>query len=214
MLRPSSREGDRGVRGDESHSLNGILRMKNPFASADFFVRRTLFSERNLFPRVFASLTMGLLLAALPALAKTPPKPKPKAAPIETAMIENTGSTNTLGYSISVTSGGSITVVSTHTLPAPSTFPDTKKLFADLKAAMPLTSLPVRHGMRSASFGTQTFITYKGQRSPDLTFASDPRAAALKADVNVITKMLGVGNAPRHPIVIDKNGAITDGTQN
>ena len=77
-----------------------------------------------------------------------------------------------------------------------------KKLFADLNAAMPLTSLPVRHGMRSASFGTETFITYKGQQSPDLTFASDPRTVALKADIDAITKTLHVGNAPRRPIVI------------
>lgn len=146
----------------------------------------------------------GLLLAALSVSAKTPLKNKPKVVPVETAVIENSGSTNTLGYSISVTSGGSITIYSTHTLPAPSTFPDTKKLFVDLKAAMPLTSLPVRHGMRSASFGTEMFITYKAQRSPDLTFASDPRTVALKADIDAITKTLHVGNAPRHPIVIEQ----------
>ena len=67
---------------------------------------------------------------------------------------------------------------------------------------MPLNALPVRHGMRSASFGTQTFITYKGQKSPDLTFASDPRTVALRADIDQITKALHVGNAPRHPIVV------------
>ena len=77
---------------------------------------------------------------------------------------------------------------------------DVGKLFQDLNAAMPLTSLPVRHGMRSASFGTATYITYRGQKSPDLTFASDPRTVALKADIDSITKTLHVGNAPRRPI--------------
>ena len=60
----------------------------------------------------------------------------------------------------------------------------------------------MRHGMRSASFGTETYITYKGQKSPDLTLASDPRTAALKADIDAITKTLHLGNAPRRPIVI------------
>ena len=102
MSRPSSREGERGVRGDKSHSLNGILRMKNPFASADFLVRRTLFSERNLFPRLLALAALGLLLVPLPAEAK------PKAALVQTAVIENTGSTNTTGYRLEISSDGSV----------------------------------------------------------------------------------------------------------
>lgn len=151
----------------------------------------------------------GLLLAALPVGAK------PKAAPVQTAVIMNTGSTNTTGYQILVFATGSIGYDYKALTPAgpdaissfyakTSTIPkvQAKKLFADLDAAMPLTSLPVRHGMRSASFGTRTTITYKGQQSPDLTFASDPRTAALKADVDAITKTLHVGNAPRRPIMI------------
>ncbi len=152
----------------------------------------------------------GLLLAALPAEAKL------KAAPTQTAVIENTGSTNTLGYKIIVTVTGAVARITsaqsggnTHDLKlndvmASNEAPlrdQAQKLFADLNTAMPLTTLPVRHGMRSASFGTRTTITYKGQTSPDLTFASDPRTAALKADIDAITKTLGVGNAPRHPIV-------------
>lgn len=146
----------------------------------------------------------GLLLTALPALAKTPPK----TAPVETALIENSGSTNTLGYQLQVSSDGSVAKLFktafrvTTVMTKPIAPLDAGKLFRDLNAAMPLTSLPVRHGMRSASFGTQTYITYKGQKSPDLTFASDPRTAALKADIDAITKALHVGNDPRRPIVI------------
>jgi hypothetical protein len=153
----------------------------------------------------------GLLLAALPASAK------PKPASVQTAVIENTGSTNTLGYKITVISTGSLiritaadsssngndlklgNMVASNESPLKD---QAHKFFADLNAAMPLSSLPVRHGMRSASFGTQTYITYKGQRSPDLTFVSDPRTAALKADIDSITRALHVGNAPRRPIVI------------
>ena len=161
--------------------------------------------------RIAAFSAAGLFLAALPAGAK------PKAAPVQTAVIENTGSTNTLGYKITVTltgatarmtsaeNSGNTRDLKLNTIVASNEAPlrdQTQKLFADLNTAMPLTSLPVRHGMRSASFGTQTFITYKGQKSPDLTFAADPRTVALKADIDTITKMLHVGNAPKRPIVI------------
>ena len=139
----------------------------------------------------------GLILAALPALAKAPRKAKPKAAPAETAVIENTGSTNTNGYRIMVSStGGASLDGKARGLP----MAVNKQLFHDLAAAMPLTDLPARHGMRSASFGTRTFITYKGQRSPDLTFGGDPKATALKADIDAITQALHVGNTPRRPV--------------
>ena len=118
-------------------------------------------------------------------------------------MIENTGSTNTKGYKMTVSSSGAIMDGKALVLPPAMS----KKLFRDLAAAMPLTGLPARHGMRSASFGTRTFITYKGQQSPDLTFGGgDARATALKADVDAITQQLGVTNAPRRSgTVMDKN---------
>lgn len=157
--------------------------------------------------------TAGLFLAALPAAAK--PKAMPKAAFMQTAVIENTGSTNTLGYKITVTatkgtyhissvSNGGKDTSNESGMPS-GVQPLVSRLFTDLDAAMPLTSLPVRHGMRSASFGTQTFVTYKGQRSPDLTFASDPRTVALKSDIASITKALHIGNAPRHIFAIQNN---------
>ncbi len=149
----------------------------------------------------------GLLLAVLPATAK------PKLTSIQTAEINNSGSTNTFGYDIGVSSDGSSAYSAGSALLSKRHFNSTKaipaaqikKLFADLNAAMPLTDLPVRHGMRSASFGTQTYITYKGQKSPDLTFASDPRTAALKTDIDSITKALHVGNVPRRPIVLNQS---------
>lgn len=139
----------------------------------------------------------GLLLAALPVFAKAPQKMKPKATPAETATIENTGSTNTKGYQIIVSSAGSATVAgkAMGLSKAMST-----QFFHDLAAAMPLSALPARHGMRSASFGTRTFITYNGQQSPDLTFGGNARAAALKADIDAITGALHIGNTPRRPV--------------
>lgn len=188
-----------GKRGSELLSLNSILRMKDQPLLTAFSSEGRIFSERSSLPRALALAAAGLLLTVLPLAAKAPAKAKPKMAPLETAVIENTGSTNTTGYKIIVYPiGGARIGAEVRGLPLAMN----KRLFADLKAAMPLASLPVRHGMHSMSFGTQTFITYKGQKSPDLTFASDPRTAALRADIDAITKTLGVGNAPKHPIVI------------
>ena len=145
--------------------------------------------------RLIGAGIAGLLLGALPALAKTA---KPKTVPVESAVIENSGSTNTTGYKITVSSGGSAQVDGRTLVVPPAAC---KKLFADLAAALPLTGLPARRGMRSASFGTSTTITYKGQRSPDLTFGGDPRVAALKADIDAVTQALHVSSRPRRPAV-------------
>lgn len=164
----------------------------------------------------------GLLLAALPASAKTAPKKAAghkaaahKAAPLkmveDAVLIENTGSTNTKGYSITVGSSGnaSYRVVSGRedapvSLPRPrmQVLPKevTTRLFADLVAAGPMASLPVRHAMRSVSFGTETYVTYKGQRSPDLSFPSSPLGQAVRDDVMTITRALRASNEMRFPL--------------
>ena len=157
--------------------------------------------------RIIITGAAGLLLAAPPVLAKAPQKAKPRAVPVETAVIVNTGSTNTKGYQITVSSTGGARMDG-KALGLPIAM--NKQLFHDLAAAMPLSGLPARHGMRSASFGTRTFVTYKGQQSPDLTFGGDARASALKADIEAITQELGVTNAPRRPAVpsapvVDRN---------
>ena len=48
---------------------------------------------------------------------------------------------------------------------------------------MPLAQLPVTHGVKSVSFGTSTYIEYKGQRTPDLSSPADARGRALQADI-------------------------------
>ena len=182
-------------------------------------VRRTaLTSERSLFPRTLPRplAAVGLLLAALPALAAPAPV-KPTDA-----IIINSGSTNTTGYIVIVSPDGTVhykfgvAANSTETRYIAAALPkaQTKKLFHDLAAAMPLKALPVHHGMRSASFGTQTVMTYKGQRSPDLSSATDPRTVVLKADIDAITKALHIGNVPRRSIVIEKYPARLNGAKN
>ena len=153
-------------------------------------------STRN---RLLVFGAASLLLAAWPALAQRPHKAQPKTPPAESAIIENTGSTNTTGYRITVSSTGTATVDGKAvSLPAGMS----TQFFRDLAAALPLPDLPARHGIRSASFGTRTSITYRGQRTPDLTFGGDARATALKADVDAIAGALHVSNMPRRPILM------------
>lgn len=144
----------------------------------------------------------GLLLAALPLFAKTPPKANTTEAPMQVALIENTGSTNMYGYTLAVASNGNARLDPNgrpySILYVPNRL--TTKLLADLNAAMPLTSLPVRHMMHSVSFGTQTFITYKAQKSPDLTGGGNAQATALSGDIQAIVKALSIKNMPRHPL--------------
>ena len=156
----------------------------------------------------------GLILAAMPIWAKPThhtSKPALKKAAEDTVTIENSGSTNTTGYQITVSSGGSASYLETNTR---STSPEnlltpriqalsktiTTKLFTDLAAAGPLASLPIRHTMQSVSFGTSTFVTYHGQRSPDLTAPASPQAMALREDVIAVAQSLHAANNPRFPL--------------
>jgi len=129
------------------------------------------------------------------------------------AMIVNTGSTNTTGYTIWVQpsgkaryaiqrgQGNDIQAMAHPTAGRISTA-QSKKLFQDLAAAGPLSALPARRGMRSASFGTVTYIYYKDSRSPDLTLGGDLRVDALKADIAAICGTLHVVSGPRRPVLM------------
>jgi hypothetical protein len=62
------------------------------------------------------------------------------------------------------------------------------RFMKDVEAASPLNELNARHCAKSISFGSRTFITYKGIKSPDLSCRgqSDPLAAALQKDLDEI----------------------------
>ena len=164
-------------------------------------------SGRDLSPCPLTLITAGLLLAAPPAAAQ---KPHQATSAEDCVVIQNTGSTNTSGYTFVLSRdgvagmfGGQEDSRAVH-LPKRQK-PLVAKLFRDLAAAMPFKTLPARHGMRSASFGTKTYVTYKGQDSPDLTFGGDTKVNALRADVTAITQALHVGVTPRRPIVLHLN---------
>lgn len=123
-------------------------------------------------------------------------------------VITNTGSTNTVGMSVTMPEKGRTAMAeSRDTKVKMSVAAELHKQFMkDLEAAMPLDQLPVRHCAKSVSFGTSTFVTYKGVRSPDLSCGGqeDPRVVALQKDVEAImaqakTKLPPIG--PRRVVL-------------
>jgi hypothetical protein len=51
--------------------------------------------------------------------------------------------------------------------------------------------------MKPVSFGTSTFVSVGGDRSPDLTCPADATAMRLKDDVSAIVDYLKIRNVPR-----------------
>lgn len=129
---------------------------------------------------------------------------------VRTATIENTGSTNTFGYQIIVTQTGKyykiiatadggkpVDALTRHGNP---TAVQVQQFFSDLDAAGPLAKLLVCYRRRSASFGTSTFVIYKGQQSPDLQGSGNAHVTALRDDVQALVKTAGVQNTPRRSL--------------
>jgi hypothetical protein len=96
------------------------------------------------------------------------------------ATIVNSGSTNTSGFRIAVKRSGAAEYT---TVPrgayARNEEPEksgreipkdmAQRLFADLEAAKPLSSLPAPHCMKSKSFSSRLTIEFGGETTPDLS---------------------------------------------
>lgn len=105
-------------------------------------------------------------------------------------VITDTGSTNRRGLNITIESsrpavieqrGGNKTTMNLD--------PELRaKFMKDVEAASPLNEVNARHCIKSVSFGSGAFITYKGTRSPDLSCPgqTDRLAAALQKDLDEI----------------------------
>jgi FtsP/CotA-like multicopper oxidase with cupredoxin domain len=125
------------------------------------------------------------------------------AAPRDNAVIVNSGSTNSMGYSIDVWSDGTASVTlqrhgSAAGTPKPFTVAadTTKRFFADLAAARKgnVATVPC---MKSVSFGTSTHVHWQGWVSPDLTCPpKDSLGEALVNDVEAIRKASGISAMP------------------
>lgn len=126
------------------------------------------------------------------------------AAPRDSATIVDSGSTNTIGYTIVVWSDGSASLTTQQTRNGPPSSPKAfkvapslaTKFFTDLAAARKgnATTAPC---MKSASFGTSLHVTWQGWHSPDLTCPpKDSLGTALVTDVDDIRKASGLSPAP------------------
>jgi hypothetical protein len=98
--------------------------------------------------------------------------------------ISSTGSTNTVGLEVTLDGGEDVTIrpqsQAARQVKLSSSAVD--EFTKTVDAAGPLHSLPANHCMKSASFGSNLFVSRGNDRSPDLSCPeqSDPRAAALK----------------------------------
>jgi hypothetical protein len=126
------------------------------------------------------------------------------ASPPDSAVIVNSGSTNSYGYTIKVWSDGKGSVTTeearggTPSAPKSFTVPSATvtKFFADLAAARKnnVSTVPC---MKSASFGTSMHVTWQGWTSPDLSCPSKgPEGDALVSDIQAIREASGVKEFP------------------
>jgi hypothetical protein len=105
----------------------------------------------------------------------------------DSAVIVNSGSTNTAGFRIAVDPSGDAQYTATSRKSEPKAAAQThvpdalvKRLYSDLDAAKPLASLPHPRCIKSASFGTRLTIEFGDSETPDLS-CGDGDNAKLRA---------------------------------
>ena len=148
---------------------------------------------------LFALYSAVMLLAS----GCTPPQPAtpPSGQMVMTTtiVISNSGATDSIGYRVLIGSDGGTSFDSGdgsgHAVLPAELFDHLKQ---DVAAAKPLANLPAAAScMKPVSFGTSTFVSVGGDRSPDLTCPADPTATRLKDDVSSIVDFLKIRNVPR-----------------
>ena len=119
--------------------------------------------------------------------------------PSNTVVISNSGSTNAIGYRIYLSPSGQAAYVDGKRQGRGKISPIViKQFFGDLRAAEPLSQLPIKLPcLKPASFGTSTSIRLGAQQSGDLSCPGNDKAKSLFKDVNLIKRTLHVTNVPR-----------------
>jgi len=123
------------------------------------------------------------------------------ADPQDSIVIENSGSTNTLGYRIIVSADGQASFESGNShgrerLPADLL----SRLKYDVMMAQPLSHVrSAATCMKPASFGTSIFVSLGAERTADLTCPASPKGEALKSDAEEIAGFLKLASVPRRP---------------
>jgi hypothetical protein len=143
--------------------------------------------------RVVIAIAMGGLTLTMEAFS----------APPDAAVIVNSGSTNKAGFRIVVERSGNAEYTPMPrrpnaplirppegTTPVRRSIPDglVRRLYSDLDAAKPLSSLPQARCAKSASFGFRLTIEFGGLETPDLSCGDgdNPKLRALIQDANEI----------------------------
>lgn len=121
------------------------------------------------------------------------------------ATIITTSSTNTCSFTIHVsliTTTDNIKYTTCHAAQGQGSLPQklTENFFHDIDVAQPLDALPQQICFKSKSFGTNTYIEYGTQKSPDVSCAIGTIEEHLAADIMVIKRVLNVNT------VIDRKG--------
>ena|SRR5215472_14281551 len=155
---------------------------------------------------ILSTLVMIAVTTVASAAAPVRYLPVPKGA----AVILNTGSTNAAGYRIVLQRSGSAEYIWGAQRATSSIDPKlASKFFEDATSGMPLSQLRVVMCMKSASFGTMTFVWWRGSRSRDLSCPGDASAQHLYADALAVASALEIGGGkpvylptgePRKPI--------------
>ena len=119
------------------------------------------------------------------------------AAPA-TILIVNSGSTNTTGYRVNISSNGQATYSSGESW-GHASLP--RRMFdrfkRDIAAALPLSGLSATSCMKSASFGSSTHVAVGTDHSPDLSCAVSGAALPIQRDVGAIAEFLELRNVAR-----------------
>ena len=131
-------------------------------------------------PHVLRALWLTIVLMPLLVSAKEPQ-----------ATIQDTGSTNRLGLTVSFDREGNAIAESrggeTRQIKLDASM--CKRFVLDLEAVGPLTELPVAHCAKSVSFGSSLFLEYQGRRSPDMSCpTNDQRVIDLQKHANAILR--------------------------
>ena len=110
------------------------------------------------------------------------------ARALDGGTIVNSGSTNSAAFQLDVRSDGSTTFTVQGRAPETRAIPPkSAALFlGNLRSALPLTPTKAEGCMKSASFGSSTFVIYHGHRSGDISCGQTLRDRTLMSDVNRI----------------------------
>jgi hypothetical protein len=115
-------------------------------------------------------------------------RPQVGLLPTNVAVILKTPSTNNDCKRFLVAPSGKVSfVIGDKTGQGMIKAPLINKFFRDVKAAEPLSKLPIKlHCVKSASFGTSTFVSLDREKSPDLSCPGNAKAKQLFEDSTAI----------------------------